>query len=159
MVSIRELPVNSDAALFRTVLGVRLRETRLRLGLSQEQFGALGGVAKLAQLNYEKGYRVPDAEYLDKLSRNGVSVPYLLHGVSGPAIQETRLDTDLLAAVLKAVGAVSMAHGHVLSARDFAVAAAALYEQLVGEGNADQSVEQAAAILLAGWSASRKGQP
>ena len=39
----------------------RLKEERERMGLSQEKFGAIGGVKKLAQINYEKGERNADS--------------------------------------------------------------------------------------------------
>ncbi len=61
-------------------IGARLKEERLRLKLSQEAFGALGGVAKIAQFNYEKDKRRPDAEYLEKLFRHGVDIVYVLTG-------------------------------------------------------------------------------
>ena len=159
MVSNRQTPVNSELSDFRLRLGVRIRAIRARLGMSQEKFGAIAGVGKIAQLNYEKGSRVPDAEYLDKLARHGVPVEYLLPGAAGERFQKNRLDTDLLAAVIKAVGTVSRTRGHALSEEDFAIASASLYELLVTERSAGQSVEQAAAIMLAGWSASRKVLP
>ena len=58
----------------------RLREERKRLGLTQERFGAEGGVGKLAQLNYEKGERSPDAAYLSAIALAGVDVSYVLTG-------------------------------------------------------------------------------
>lgn len=58
----------------------RLREERKRLGLTQERFGAEGGVGKLAQLNYEKGERSPDAAYLSALALVGLDVSYVLTG-------------------------------------------------------------------------------
>lgn len=59
----------------------RLREERFRTGLNQLDFGALAGVTKSAQLNYEKGDRSPDAVYLMALLPHGVDVHYLLTGV------------------------------------------------------------------------------
>jgi len=61
-------------------LGNRLREERERLGLSQEAFGEIGGVKKLAQRNYEKGNRQPDASYLTAVAAIGVDVMYVLTG-------------------------------------------------------------------------------
>ncbi len=62
-------------------IGKRLREERERLGLSQAAFGALGGVLKLAQLNYEKGARLPSYQYFDKLrERPDIDVAYILSG-------------------------------------------------------------------------------
>lgn len=56
------------------------------MGLSQEKFGALGGVKKLAQINYEKGERHPDSAYLAAIAAAGVDVLYVLTGErDGPA--------------------------------------------------------------------------
>ncbi len=60
--------------------GDRLKEERLRLGLTQEQFGALGGVRKQAQLKYEKGERKPDAAYFEGIAAAGANVDYILTG-------------------------------------------------------------------------------
>ncbi|WP_295548791.1 helix-turn-helix domain-containing protein [uncultured Pseudacidovorax sp.] len=58
----------------------RLIEERKRLGLNQAAFGALGGVTKDSQLNYEKGTRRPDSEYLEALAMHDVDVAYVLTG-------------------------------------------------------------------------------
>lgn len=67
------------------LIAERLREERKRLGLTQERFGAEGGVGKLAQLNYEKGERSPDAAYLSAIALAGVDVSYVLTGERGAA--------------------------------------------------------------------------
>lgn len=75
-------------------IGSRLKAERERLGLSQLAFGELGGVKKLAQLNYEKGDRFPDAQYLAALAKFGVDVQYIvtgIHSVSSMSQDETRL--------------------------------------------------------------------
>lgn len=60
----------------------RLKAERERLGLSQEEFGLIGGVKKLAQLNYEKGKRSPTGEYFDCLRLNkNIDVHYILSGL------------------------------------------------------------------------------
>lgn len=64
----------------------RLREERERLGLNQAEFGAVGGVKKLAQINYEKGERHPDSAYLAAIAAAGADVLYILTGQrEGPA--------------------------------------------------------------------------
>lgn len=60
----------------------RLREERLRLKMSQEAFGAAGGVGKLTQLKYEKGERRPDARYLERIAAVGANVNYILTGTT-----------------------------------------------------------------------------
>lgn len=67
-------------------IAARLREEREKLGQSQEQFGLIGGVKKLAQMNYEKGDRSPDANYLAAIAAAGADVRYILTGQrDGPA--------------------------------------------------------------------------
>ena len=68
---------------FRAALGLRLREERERLGLSQAEFGAIGGVRKLTQMHYERGRRSPSAEYLHRLQGRGVDSAYVLFGLRG----------------------------------------------------------------------------
>lgn len=68
-------------------IGDRLREERERLKLSQAEFGAVGGVARNAQSNYEKGKRVPDAAYLAAIAEKGADVLYIVTG--------TRSDTSV----------------------------------------------------------------
>lgn len=60
--------------------GGRLRIERARLEMNQAQLAALGGVAKLTQLKYEKGERVPSADYLYRVYQQGVDVGYLITG-------------------------------------------------------------------------------
>ncbi|WP_039917606.1 helix-turn-helix domain-containing protein [Cellvibrio mixtus] len=61
-------------------IGDRLRKERERLGLNQPEFGAIAGVSKTTQFNYEKGDRSPDAEYLAAIAGAGVDVLYVLTG-------------------------------------------------------------------------------
>lgn len=63
-------------------VGRRLREEREKLGLNQASFGMIGGVKKLAQLNYEKGDRLPSPAYFDNLRRTpNIDVDYILSGL------------------------------------------------------------------------------
>lgn len=61
-------------------LGIRLKEERERLRLSQTAFAEIGGVTKFSQINYEKGERSPDSSYLTPLAKIGVDVYYILTG-------------------------------------------------------------------------------
>ncbi|MBS7819031.1 XRE family transcriptional regulator [Wohlfahrtiimonas chitiniclastica] len=63
------------------MLGDRLREEREKLQLSQEAFGALGGVGKQAQLRYEKGERYPDGLYFEKIASVGCDIQYIITGI------------------------------------------------------------------------------
>ncbi|MGE4302486.1 MAG: XRE family transcriptional regulator [Novosphingobium sp.] len=59
---------------------VRLRAERSRLGLSQVEFGKLGGVSKNTQMAYENGTSPITLDYLGKVSEHGVNVGYVLSG-------------------------------------------------------------------------------
>ncbi|MGB6054491.1 MAG: helix-turn-helix domain-containing protein [Burkholderiaceae bacterium] len=78
MVRIRA-PVNNKVARMST-FGERLRSERNRLGLNQDDFAALGGVKKRAQITYEQDERLPDAAYLQGVAGSGVDVLYVLIG-------------------------------------------------------------------------------
>ena len=60
--------------------GERLREERLRLGLSQKDFAALFGKKNMAVMRYEKGERVIGQDDLEALHVAGVDVYYLITG-------------------------------------------------------------------------------
>lgn len=58
----------------------RLKEERERLGFTQDAFGAIGGVSRRAQANYESGERSPDLSYLAAIERVGVDVLFVITG-------------------------------------------------------------------------------
>ncbi|WP_278940678.1 helix-turn-helix domain-containing protein [Pseudomonas helleri] len=67
-------------------IGDRLKEERSRLGLSQTDLGAAGGVGKTTQINYEKGTGSPDAKYLSAVAALGIDILYVVTGVSTPHV-------------------------------------------------------------------------
>lgn len=67
-------------------IGDRLKEERSRLGLSQTDLGAVGGVGKTTQINYEKGTGSPDAKYLSAVAALGIDILYVVTGVSTPHV-------------------------------------------------------------------------
>jgi transcriptional regulator with XRE-family HTH domain len=60
--------------------GERLRAERKRLNMNQDDFAAVGGVKKLAQVTYEQDKRFPDAGYLMAIAAIGVDTAYVLSG-------------------------------------------------------------------------------
>lgn len=57
--------------------GHRLREERLRLGLTQQEFSRSCGVTAASQFLYEKGRRSPNGTYLIKATALGVRLTYV----------------------------------------------------------------------------------
>lgn len=70
-------------------LGSRLKEERKRLGLSQQDFGSIGGVEANAQGKYESGERIPRSDYLAALGKKGIDVMYVLSGERTPIATDT----------------------------------------------------------------------
>lgn len=64
----------------------RLREERERLDFNQDAFGAIGGVQRRAQINYEKGERLPDIGYLAAIAKVGADIQYITTGVRSTAL-------------------------------------------------------------------------
>lgn len=61
--------------------GKRLRAERERIDKTQTELGAVGGVQKNTQHNYEADKRQPDAAYLAAIATAGVDILYVLTGV------------------------------------------------------------------------------
>ena len=72
----------------------RLRALRKGLGLNQDEFAAIGGVMRKAQMNYERGERAPDSEYLQALSDYGVDVLFLFTGIRAPQTAAALSDAE-----------------------------------------------------------------
>lgn len=98
-----------------STFGDRLKEERERLGFNQTDFGALGGVKKQAQLNYEKGERNPDSAYISAIANHGVDILYLVTG--------TRTKVHLALAAVKTATEAGMAVEAITGNREDALAA------------------------------------
>lgn len=120
--------------------------------MSQREFGALGGVLKLAQMNYEKGVRVPSAEYLYSLSLHGVDTQYLLTGKrSGDAVaNHPGIDGQMLAASVDTVWRFSKDAIPALSSEDFARCVSLLYSalSLVGRKVTRKTADELGMLLV-----------
>lgn len=135
---------------FSTEFAVRLKEERARLGLSQGALGALGGVGKLAQMNYEKGVRVPSVDYLHAIGQKGVDAVYLMTGKRGV---ERVIDSRLLAQCIEAIE--SQFTG---SASDLAACVSFLYAYSTPEHADRLDLPLAARAIVDGWRVGRRGQ-
>ena len=60
--------------------GVRLRDERIRLGLTQAALASAGGVQRLAQSQYENGSSAPSVRYLAGVAEVGIDLVYALFG-------------------------------------------------------------------------------
>lgn len=69
------------------LIGERLKEERDRLGLTQEQMAGRLKVTQKTQGLYERGQRMPNAEYLALMAAQGCDVLYVLTGQRTPTAQ------------------------------------------------------------------------
>ncbi len=84
-------------------IGGRLREERERLGFNQTDFGAIGGVGRKSQFNYEENERQPDSSYLEAIAAIGADVRYIITGErEGPAPEALSADERQLLALFRA---------------------------------------------------------
>src|SRR3989442_15468838 len=71
------------------IVGARIKQVRLKLGLTQVQFARRLGVVSVSVARYEAG-RVPRLDLLSKIAGLGeVTVAWLLHGSKIPAHKVT----------------------------------------------------------------------
>lgn len=56
--------------------------------MNQDEFAALAGVSRRAQVNYESGERAPDAGYFLAVAAAGVDVVHLITGTPAAATQK-----------------------------------------------------------------------
>lgn len=63
-----------------STIGSRLREERVKLNMTQQHFGAVGGVNTDAQYKYERGMRTPKADYLANINFLGADIHYITTG-------------------------------------------------------------------------------
>lgn len=68
-------------AAAKAAIGSRLREERIRLGMTQADFADFGTVAKRTALEWEQGKTSPNAVFLAAASRQGVDILYVVNGV------------------------------------------------------------------------------
>jgi transcriptional regulator with XRE-family HTH domain len=80
-------------------IGSRIKEERLRLGLSQEGLAKIAGVQRRAHIRYEHDERLPDAAYLSALAGAGADINYILTGRRERPASELTDRARLLAAI------------------------------------------------------------
>ena len=74
----------------------RLREERVRLGLSQHDFAEIGGVSRKTQSAYESGATAPDVAYLSLVAARGVDVHYVFSGTREGGVVAGHVEIEAL---------------------------------------------------------------
>lgn len=66
--------------------GLRLKEERKRLKLSQTKLAEIAGIGRLTQGNYESEISAPKIDYLSAIEGVGVDLRYLVFGIRNDTI-------------------------------------------------------------------------
>lgn len=121
-----------------TTMSERLREERNRLGLNQTDFGALAGVGKTTQINYENGSRSPSADYLAAIFTHGVDIQYVVTGKTSEKVHEREpIDEGLFLQVIAALEKTAMKSRRKWPSEDLASTAIKVYNFLIKEEMVD----------------------
>jgi transcriptional regulator with XRE-family HTH domain len=119
--------------------GHRLREERLRLGLSQDDFASFAGQSRKSLIRYEAESRAPDAEFLEAIAAHGADVLYILTGRrEQPALEDIK---TLTAAIELIEEALAKRRATLPPAKKAEVIALA-YDILKGDAQGQQKVER-----------------
>jgi len=119
--------------------GHRLREERLRLGSSQDEFASLAGQSRKSLIRYEAEERAPDAPFLEAIASHGADVLYILTGRrEQPALD----DIATLTAAIEVIEEWLQQHrAHLPPAKKAEVIALA-YDILKGDAQGTDKVER-----------------
>jgi transcriptional regulator with XRE-family HTH domain len=113
--------------------GLRLRQERQRLGLTQAEFAAKVNVNRVSQVFYEKGKNWPPKDYIESISALGVDLIFLLHGQRLGTIIEAALDLTLLTDIFQTIDDMEIECGTRLPPQVRAKIFAAIYGASFGE--------------------------
>lgn len=116
--------------------GLRLRQERQRLGLTQAEFAAKASINRVSQIFYEKGKNWPPREYIESISALGVDLIFLLHGQRLGAIIEAALDLTLLTDIFQTLDDMEVECGTRLPPQVRAKIFAAIYGASFGASSA-----------------------
>jgi transcriptional regulator with XRE-family HTH domain len=93
--------------------GARLKEERLRVGMSQQDLANHALVHRQTQVNYERSLKPPPPDYLEAVGKIGIDVEYVVTGyraADGKQLHQAK--NALLVMLLRALG-YSDVDGHI----------------------------------------------
>ena len=94
-------------------LGQRLKEARLAIEYSVEELADSGEVTDEEQESFEAGLTEPTTRYLRNITRTGIDVMYVLHGISTEASAADSSDWRVVHGVFEEFERFSSSnHGH-----------------------------------------------
>lgn len=116
-------------------ISTRLRGERARLGISQAEFCAAGGVSKSTQVAYENGQRVPDLDYLTGVSALGVDPVFVVTGRPSKEFAAKNFDWDLHNEIVIAIAEFQAEHAITIPPTKLADLIHHLFEEFTAAGS------------------------
>lgn len=120
-----------------TTVGMRLRQERKRLAMTQAALAEFAGIGKASQLAYEAGSTDPGVSYLLKIAEAGVDVFWVLTGEPIEAAAWRRFNTKLIVEVVLAVEQWAVTRGKQTSLETKAHLVRVIVQQCNREGVLD----------------------
>lgn len=118
-------------------IGIRLKQERERLSLSQAQVAKSLGIATRTQIAWEKGEQTPNALHLATLGALGLDIQFIVSGVQNISLSEPSLDALAMSEAWEAVDWALAEAKKTLPPKKKRLAAEALYMAVkTGEGEA-----------------------
>ena len=119
--------------------GSYLRKERRRLGMTQPELSAVGGVSKTTQVAYEAGTPPEMVDYLQRISAVGVDTGLLLTGESASEASQRLIEWDLVGAIVEAISEWEQETGLALRTGKRGTVIRHLYRQFSSTGGIDAS--------------------
>lgn len=120
--------------MIKAEIGLRLREERDRLGLSQAQLASATGAATRTHIAWEKGEQTPNAVYLATMFIEGVDVNYVITGqraLTGAALQD---ELENLSSAWQAIDEALVSAKKTMPPDKKRLAAEAIYNAVKADG-------------------------
>lgn len=129
--------------------GVRLREERTRLGMSQDELAERLAMSRSSVAFYEGDRTVPDVTCMVRAAEAGVDVWYVMFGQRSAEQAERMLDWDLLASIMHGIRDSAEEYGLDIPAAKEVAIARVLYRQFERSRKIDPDVMQEVLKLAA----------
>ena len=132
-------------------LGARLREERVRLGLTQAVAASRAGVCVPTQVAYERSTRTPPVPYLSAIEALGFDAHYVRVGTRSERYATDALDWSVFKKVVEAVEAWANGRGLELGTWKTVELSRLLYDLVISDNAlSDQKVDRVLTLVCSG---------
>lgn len=139
--------MSSQVFNLKDQVALRLREARDTLSLKPVDLANAAGVSRATQYNYESGQTPPDVNYLQRVQKLGVDIPYVLFATHSEEFttksEKDRFDWQLIELAIEEVEAVCLTLNETCPPRLKSKLVRQLYETLKANNVVDKASSHA----------------